>query len=89
MDYLNFLTFCAAPYQCRPFFQEECSFVSLRDVKRVLDVMTWFYERRNLLFHFMDELALKEMVPNSANDDEEEPEYEVRKYRFSAHVVAE
>ena len=61
----------------------------MRDVKRVLDVMTWFYERRNLLFHLMDELALKEIVPNSANDDEEEPEYEVRKYRFSTQVVTE
>lgn len=27
------------------FLQDECSFVSLRDVERVLDVMSWFYAK--------------------------------------------
>ena len=27
------------------FFKDECSFVSLRDVERVLEVMTWFYRQ--------------------------------------------
>ena len=27
------------------FFKDECSFVSLRDVERVLEVMIWFYRQ--------------------------------------------
>jgi hypothetical protein len=40
------------------FLQDECSFVSLRDVERVLEVMSWFYrqsEDDTLLFQKMKE----------------------------------
>ena len=57
--------------------QEECSFVSLRDVKRVLDVMSWFYEHRRLLFCLMDEHAKEEIENNYACDDKGKPEYKV------------
>ena len=32
---------------CLP--QDECSFVSLRDVERTMTVMTWFYRHREYL----------------------------------------
>ncbi|XP_051888724.1 E3 ubiquitin-protein ligase rnf213-alpha-like [Pristis pectinata] len=32
--------------------QDECSFVSLRDVERCMKVLMWFYERRELLFPY-------------------------------------
>ena len=35
--------------------QDECSFVSLRDVERVLCVMRWFYKHRGTLFPRVDE----------------------------------
>ena len=46
--------------------QDECSFVSLRDVERVLQVMSWFYRQSkegHLLFHRMRD--------DSSNDSEE------------------
>ncbi|KAI0217706.1 hypothetical protein LSAT2_030557 [Lamellibrachia satsuma] len=55
--------------------KEECSFVSLRDVKRVLDVMSWFYKKRQLLFRLMDERAKKE-IENYVSDDKDNPVYE-------------
>lgn len=33
--------------------QDECSFVSLRDVERVLDVMSWFYKTTFDEDHFL------------------------------------
>ena len=39
------------------FVQNECSFVSLRDVDRLLTVMMWFYENRQLIFSLMNERA--------------------------------
>ncbi|KAK2555497.1 E3 ubiquitin-protein ligase rnf213-alpha [Acropora cervicornis] len=34
--------------------QDECSFVSLRDVERAMKVMVWFYNHRDALDHLMD-----------------------------------
>ncbi|XP_032900200.1 E3 ubiquitin-protein ligase rnf213-alpha-like isoform X1 [Amblyraja radiata] len=34
--------------------QDECSFVSLRDVERCMKVLAWFYEHRELLFPYPD-----------------------------------
>lgn len=66
----------------------------MRDVKRVLDVMTWFYEQRDLLFHLMDDLADKEIEQIAISDDEDdddddELEYEVSNYRNSKPSVTE
>ncbi len=41
--------------------QGECSFVSLRDVERVLSVMAWFYRHREMLFPMMDRLAVEQI----------------------------
>lgn len=38
------------------FCQDECSFVSLRDVDRTLQVMMWFYHHGDL-FNLIDEKA--------------------------------
>ena len=57
--------------------QEECSFVSLRDVKRVLDVMSWFYGQRELLFRLMDERAERDFKEKFASDKQGKPEYKV------------
>ena len=35
--------------------QDECSFVSLRDVERAMNVMVWFYSRREVLNPLMDD----------------------------------
>ena len=35
--------------------QDECSFVSLRDVERAMNVMVWFYNRREVLNPLMDD----------------------------------
>ena len=42
--------------------QDECSFVSLRDVERAMNVMVWFYNHREVLNPLMDE----------TNDDQDE-----------------
>ncbi|KAL5009497.1 hypothetical protein ScPMuIL_011802, partial [Solemya velum] len=55
--------------------KDECSFVSLRDVERVLSVMSWFYEQkeeeRNLFIH-MDESTDMDDYTTAALDIEEE-----------------
>ena len=35
------------------FFKDECSFVSLRDVERAMQVMVWFYNRVDILGKLM------------------------------------
>jgi len=57
--------------------QEECSFVSLRDVKRVLDVMSWFYGQRELLFRLMDERAEADVKEKFAGAKQGKLEYKV------------
>ena len=50
--------------------QDECSFVSLRDIERVLQVMSWFYRQREddeLLFQ-----KIKEELEFSNTESEEE-----------------
>src|SRR6218665_1773154 len=41
--------------------QDECSFVSLRDVDRALKVMMWFYSPEKELFDKMNEKAVDEI----------------------------
>ncbi|XP_067935230.1 E3 ubiquitin-protein ligase rnf213-alpha-like [Watersipora subatra] len=40
--------------------EDECSFVSLRDIQRTLDVTGWFFRQREYLFPAMDELETKQ-----------------------------
>ncbi|XP_064641333.1 E3 ubiquitin-protein ligase rnf213-alpha-like isoform X2 [Lineus longissimus] len=52
--------------------KNECSFVSLRDVERSMDVMSWFYSQRRRLYKLMDE----DEAGNTEDKDEEEEETE-------------
>lgn len=53
-------------------FQDECSFVSLRDVERTLQLMSWFKkqsQKQNLLFRKMIQKR-RNVDPESDSDDE-------------------
>ncbi|XP_072028229.1 E3 ubiquitin-protein ligase rnf213-alpha-like [Amphiura filiformis] len=59
--------------------KNECSFVSLRDVERCLEVMVWFYNRMDMLEPMMDRLRRDEkrrqnegMRQQQVEEDEEE-----------------
>ena len=41
--------------------QDECSFVSLRDVDRALQVMMWFYHNEKEFFNKMNKKATDEL----------------------------
>jgi len=56
------------------FLQDECSFVSLRDVDRTLQVMMWFYGHK-VLFELMDRKAAAEL--DRETDEEELAPFEV------------
>ena len=43
-------------------FQDECSFVSLREVSRLMHICSWFYEQRRALFPQMDKLMTKQQA---------------------------
>ncbi|XP_062591685.1 E3 ubiquitin-protein ligase rnf213-alpha-like, partial [Saccostrea cucullata] len=51
--------------------QDECSFVSLRDVERVLEVMSWFYRQSQ------GETNLFDLMEEEEEDSEEEEEEEM------------
>ena len=60
-------------------FQDECSFVSLRDVERVLKVMSWFYQQsqdNRILFNLMEHEETQEHDEREDTDEEEEEEEE-------------
>ena len=42
------------------FFKDECSFVSLRDVERAMQVLVWFYKRLDILGKLMMEVRIEE-----------------------------
>ena len=56
---------------CDFFLQDECSFVSLRDVERVLKVMSWFFTQSE-----DDSLLFSLMRDDSSDDSETESEEE-------------
>lgn len=68
------------------FFQDECSFVSLRDVERVLQVMSWFYKQSldSELFSLMD---YDSDDSESENDDDEEENELVIKAEVGYFVI--
>ena len=51
--------------------QDECSFVSLRDVKRAMEVMVWFYERYK---QFSPLVRKREEIGEDNSESEEEDE---------------
>ena len=50
--------------------QDECSFVSLRDVERVLEVMSWFYRQSE------DDTMLFQKMKEDSEDSETETDDE-------------
>ncbi|XP_060594302.1 E3 ubiquitin-protein ligase rnf213-alpha-like, partial [Ruditapes philippinarum] len=59
--------------------KDECSFVSLRDVDRVLTVMSWFYQQsqeQRTLYDLMDEKLYGEEEFTSDDDDDDDEEEE-------------
>ena len=46
-------------YHCY-FFKDECSFVSLRDVERAMQVMVWFFNRLDILGKLMMEVLIEQ-----------------------------
>lgn len=57
------LLYCLVVYK-----QDECSFVSLRDIKRLLEVAGWFYSQEEELFPEMDALEDKKANPFNLGD---------------------
>lgn len=53
-------------------FKDECSFVSLRDVERAMQVMVWFYNHVDTLARLM----------NKGRDDDEDDDDDVSNYAF-------
>ena len=60
-------------------FQDECSFVSLRDVERGVQVLAWFYSKMDLFYPLIEKTKDSFRNPDDVSDDEEldeEDEYE-------------
>lgn len=55
------------------FTQDECSFVSLRDVERAMNVMVWFYNHREVLNPLMDDQG-EETDSDTEIDDSDDDE---------------
>ena len=53
--------------------QDECSFVSLRDVERAMNVMVWFYNHRNAVNPLMDDDTDED---SDDDDDDSDVEYD-------------
>ena len=76
---------CKHPVQIH-YFQNECSFVSLRDVERCLEVMVWFYNRMEMLEPLMETQRIRDRRaqnvagmrrPVTEEDEDEEDDDEV------------
>ena len=69
------------------FLQDECSFVSLRDVERVLEVMSWFYNQRDneLLFQQMN-TDFEEYDSELDEEDEDEERQPVCMLMFYSYI---
>jgi len=76
------------------YTQDECSFVSLRDVERVLTVMAWFYnqsQENGELFEEMDNKPygndLAESSDEEDSDDDDEDEFPTFKMRTQVREI--
>ena len=70
--------------------QDECSFVSLRDVERAMNVMVWFYNHREVLNPLMDETnddQDEESDSDSEGDDSDDDEGAVRREEELNQVI--
>ena len=57
--------------------KDECSFVSLRDVERAMQVMVWFYKHVDTLGRLMRKVTAKQRREEGLDVDEEDDEEEV------------
>ena len=58
------------PHPRCSFIQDECSFVSLRDVERAMKVMVWFYDHLHALNPLMDKTI--DGQDEESDDDEDD-----------------
>ena len=64
-------------------FKDECSFVSLRDVERAMQVMVWFYNHVDTLGRLMNKV-LTEQRREEGRDDDEDDDDDVSNYAFQS-----
>ena len=57
--------------------KDECSFVSLRDVERAMQVMVWFYKRVDTLGRLMRKVTAKQRREEGLDVDEDADDEEV------------
>ena len=55
-------------------FKDECSFVSLRDVERAMQVMVWFYKHADTLGRLMRKVAAEKRREEGVDVDEDDDE---------------
>ena len=60
-------------------FKDECSFVSLRDVERAMQVMVWFYNHVDTLGRLMKKV-IAEQRREEGNDVDEDDDDDVSDY---------
>jgi len=53
-------------------FKDECSFVSLRDVERAMQVMVWFYNHVDTLGRLMNKVLTEQRREEGRDDDEDD-----------------
>ena len=59
------------------FFKDECSFVSLRDVERAMQVMVWFYSHVSTLGRLMEVITEQQREEGDEVDGDEDVDEEV------------
>ena len=60
-------------------FKDECSFVSLRDVERAMQVMVWFYKHADTLGRLMEKVTAKQRRVEGLDVDEDDDQEVVMK----------
>ena len=64
--------------------KDECSFVSLRDVERAMQVMAWFYKHVDTLGRLMRKVTAEQRRKEGldVNEDEEEDEVVIKPFEI-------
>ena len=57
-------------------FKDECSFVSLRDVERAMQVMVWFYNHVDILGRLMRNVINEQRREEGDDSDEEDDDFD-------------
>ena len=53
-------------------FKDECSFVSLRDVERAMQVMVWFFNHVDTLGRLMNKVLTEQRREEGLDDDDDD-----------------